>query len=290
MLRIRLLFLAFFSFTLFFSAQNKFDYVGGLKLNDSLVISYKVSFFENNGEVRGYSITDLGGEHETRSNIFGEYDTKAHILNFREIGIVYTKSTTSQNDFCFLNTTFKNFEFGKTKKAKANFVGLFSDNTQCVNGEILLNSQEKAEQRVQKVIKKINSSNKIADSIKQKINKVNMMNILKMNILKKDQTLTVFTASKSIKLILFDGGKLDGDSIDIIINDKTILSNYIADSKEKVVTVALQDKKTSIIIKANNEGEIAPNTVIVKLNDGVNDIKALSNLKAGETTQIDILN
>ncbi len=288
MFRIILLFFIFFSSTLILKSQNKFDYVGGVKLNDSLVIPYKVNFVETNGEVKGFSITDLGGEHETRSNIFGEYDSKQKVLSFREIGIVYTKSPISQNDFCFLNTTFKNFEFGKTKKVKANFIGLFSDNTKCINGEILLGTQEKAEQRVQKVINKITKSNKIADSIKQKLNEVNLMDVLKMNVLKKDQVLSVFTKSKAIKLIIFDGGKLDGDRIDIIVNNEVLLNDFKANKSEKTITLELKEKKTSIIIKANNEGEIAPNTVVVKLNDGVNDIKALSNLKAGEKTQIDI--
>jgi len=289
MLRIRLLFFVFFSSILCSNSQSKFDYVGGIKLNDSLVISYKINFIENNGEVKGYSVTDLGGEHETRSNIFGEYNKKDKILSFREIGIVYTKSPISQNDFCFLNTTFKNFEFGKTKKVKANFVGLFSDNTKCINGEILLGTQEKAEERVQKVVSKIKKSNKIADSVKQKLNEFNLMNVLKMNILKKDQTLSIFSKSNSIKLIVFDGGKLDGDEINIMINGETILNNYRANKSEKIIVIELKNKKTSIVIKANNEGEIAPNTVVVKLDDGTNEIKALSNLKMGETTQIDIL-
>lgn len=289
MFRIRLLFLFFFLFAQYVQSQNEFDYVGGVKLNDSLIISYKVNFIENKGEVKGYSITDIGGEHETRSNIFGEYDRDEKILNFREIGIVYTKSPISQNDFCFLNTTLKNFVFGKTKRVKANFIGLFSDNTQCINGELILTTQEKAEQRVQKVVNKINKSKKIADSIKQKLNEVNLMNVLKMNVLKKNQTLSVFSKSNTIKLIIFDGGKLDGDKIDILVDGKRILHDFKANKLEKVITIELIDKKTSVVIKANNEGKIAPNTVIVKLNDGVHEIKALSNLKTGETTQIDIL-
>jgi len=38
-----------------------------------------------------------------------------------------------------------------------------------------------------------------------------------------------------------------------------------------------------------NEGTIQPNTIIVELYDNKNSIRALSNLKVGETTQIDIL-
>lgn len=287
--RNNLLFLLFIFVTTYCLSQKKYDYVGGLKLNDSLVISYKVSFEEVLGKVKGYSITDIGGEHETRSNVFGEYSHKSKTLSFREVGIVYTKSQVSQEDFCFLNTTIKNFTFGKTKKVKANFIGLFSDNTQCVNGEILLNTLEKVEERTQKLTKKISKSKRIPDSLKQKLEKLNLMDAFNMNMLKKNQTLSVFSKSNKTKIIIYDGGKEDGDKITIKANDKIIVSNYEANKSKKYFDINTSGKKTSIIIKAINEGTIAPNTVVVEINDGVNTIKALSNLKKNEVTQIDIL-
>ena len=125
MLRNHLLILFIFSFLNFCFSQEKHEYVGGVKLNDSTIISYKIFFKEVTGKVYGYSVTDLRGEHETQSNIFGEYDKKSKELSFRETGIVYTKSPVSQDDFCFLNVTVKNFVFGKTKSFKSKFVGLF---------------------------------------------------------------------------------------------------------------------------------------------------------------------
>ena len=101
--------------------NNLFSQFSGFIRKNFKIQEIPINFVERNGEVKGYSVTDIGGEHETRSNIFGEYDKEKKILNFREVGIVYTKSTISQNDFCFLNTSFKNFVFGKTKKVKANF-------------------------------------------------------------------------------------------------------------------------------------------------------------------------
>jgi hypothetical protein len=269
-------------------SQNKYEYFGGIKLNDSLVIPYRITFNENKGEVKGFSVTDLGSEHETRSNIFGEYNEKNKTLSFREVGIVYTKSPVSQNDFCFLNTTIKNFVFGKTKKAKANFVGLFSDYTQCINGEILLNSVEKTEKRIQKVVTKINRSKKIADSVKQRLVGLDIMSNFKMNVLKKNGTLSVFTDAKAIQLTIFDGGKLDGDRVSIIQDETFLLNEYEATKTKKVLVIAIENKKTTLQIKAHNEGTIAPNTVIVEIDDGKNNIKALSNLKEGEITTMHI--
>lgn len=270
-------------------AQEKHDYIGGIILNDSISISYKLSITENKGMVKGYSITDLGGENETRSNIFGEYNKENKELSFRETGIVYTKSPVSQQDFCFINTTVKGFVFGKTNKAKTKFVGLFSDNTPCINGELFLSAAEKVEERINRVAKKISRSNKIADSVKQKINIVKMMDSLNMNVLRSNQILSVFSKSKKINLIIYDGGKEDGDKISITANGKTILKSYQANNFKRIVQLLLDNEKTEVVISADNEGSIAPNTIVVEIEDESNKIKALSNLKVGETTQIDIL-
>lgn len=270
-------------------SQIKHEYVGGIKLNDSTAVSYKVVFVENKGSVTGFSVTDLRGEHETRSNIFGEYSEVEKELNFRETGIIYTKSPVSQDDFCFLNVTAKNFVFGKTKSIKTKFVGLFSDNTKCIDGEIILNSIEKIEKRINKVADKINKSKKVPDSIKQKLKMIKIMDSLQMNILKKNETLSYFTKSNKLRFIIYDGGKDDGDKINIIVNGKTLLKSYEADSSEKHLDIELVNYKTSVVIEAVNEGTIMPNTVVVKIDDGNNIIKALSNLKILERTQIDIL-
>jgi hypothetical protein len=286
----KILFNLFFLLAFNFSyAQQHYEFFGGIMLNDSISISYKLVFFENKGEIKGYSLTDLGGENETRSNIFGEYNKNSEELNFREIGIIYTKSPVSQQDFCFINATVRGFDLNKSNTFKTKFVGLFSDNTQCINGQIFMNSSEKVEKRLEKVTKQINKTNRISDSIKQRINPIKMMDSLNMNILKKNQTLSVFSKSKKVSITIYDGGKEDGDKITIYANKKVVLNNYEANKEKRIISLNLIDDKTSIVIKAENEGKIAPNTVIVEIEDGKNNIKALSNLKQGETTQIDFL-
>ena len=65
---------------------------------------------------------------------------------------------------------------------------------------------------------------------------------------------------------------------------------YLSCNKEKkYFTVDVINDKTSVRIKAMNEGDIAPNTVVVRIKDKSNSIKALSNLKENDETQIDIL-
>ncbi|MCF7567920.1 hypothetical protein L3X37_06010 [Sabulilitoribacter arenilitoris] len=283
-----LFFLTFVSLNICFS-QSKNEYFGVVVIGDSISMTYRINIIEKNGSIKGYSVTDLGGEHETKSNIFGEYDKINKKLNFRETGIVYTKSHISQEDFCFMNVTVKNFTFDRTKSINTNFFGLFDDNTECIHGKIILNSMKKIEARLNKVSKKINKSKRISDSIKSRVNPLKIMDTLNMNILRKNQTLSIFSKSKKIKLTVYDGGKEDGDKISISSNGKSLINNFEVKNNKKVFTINIIEDKTSILIKANNEGNIAPNTVVIEFDDGKNDIQALSNLKVGETTQIDIL-
>ena len=101
--------------------------------------------------------------------------------------------------------------------------------------------------------------------------------------------MSVFSKAKKVNLIIYDGGKEDGDRVTITANGKVILKSYQANNTKRIIPIFLTDDKTELVITANNEGSIAPNTVVVELEDGDNTIKALSNLKVGETTQIDIL-
>ena len=69
-------------------AQNEQEYLGIIKLNDSSFISYRLNLLENNNLISGYSITDIGGDHETKSNITGEFNDETNILSFKEVGII----------------------------------------------------------------------------------------------------------------------------------------------------------------------------------------------------------
>jgi uncharacterized membrane protein YcaP (DUF421 family) len=135
----------------------------------------------------------------------------------------------------------------------------------------------------------INNTKRITDSVKEKINPLKMMDTLNMNILRKNQTLSVFSKEKKINLTIYDGGKEDGDKITIMVNGKILVNQFEAKKNKKSFLIDLIEDKTTISIKANNEGLIAPNTVIVEIKDNINSIRALSNLQKDDTTQIDIL-
>ena len=270
-------------------AQSELDYLGVIKLSDSSFISYTLKLVEKNEIISGYSITDIGGEHETKSNITGTYSEKENRLSFKEVGIIYTKSEVSDYDFCFIhfNGIVRNID--ATKNIKGKFNGLYSDGSTCINGEISLRSIQKIERKAQKIDKIIQKSKKIAPELKEKVSLIKTLDTLKMNILKSNQNLSMFSSSPRLKLHIFDAGKVDGDKINVLVNDTILLKNYIVSKKMKQLIIPLHTKLTTIKIRALNVGSISPNTAKIEITDQKNNIKTITSLKKGEKTSITII-
>jgi hypothetical protein len=284
---VRILFIFLISLKL--SAQASSEYIGAIKLNDSAIITYKVKFDINYDKVEGYSITDFGGAHETKSKLKGSYNPSTRELSFNEYDIVYTKSDVIHDDFCFVHFEPTYFKPGKTKYFKGAFKGLFTDGEECISGELFLNSAENVEKRMDKMTKKIDKSKRVPDSIKQKAKDLKFLEKLNMNILKTSEVTSVFSKSKTISLAVYDGGQEDGDVISIKVNGIVVLRRYSISKEVKTIEIPLISKKTVIEVIADGVGTITTNTAVIEIHDGVNKIKAMTNLKKNESTQIHVL-
>ena len=275
-------------FSIFFLlAQDQQEYLGVLKLNDSLFISYRLNFeILKDNSVKGYSVTNMGGAHETKSYIKGFYNPKDKELTFNESGIEYTKSDITTYDFCYVH--FK----GKLKNANGQqmlegpFLGKYSDGVACINGDIMVKNMEQVDKIAKKVDKKIQRSNKITDSIKQNVSVVNLMDLNGLNVLKTNEKTTMFAKSNSLKLSIWDAGKLDGDKVSVFFNGKNILNNHEIQKSKKVIELKLQKGENLLKFRADNLGQIEPNTAKIEIILGDKTIDLLSNLKKGEQTAI----
>ncbi len=270
-------------------AQNEQEYLGIIKLNDSSFISYRLNLLENNNLISGYSITDIGGDHETKSNITGEFNDETNILSFKEVGIIYTKSEVSDYDFCYINFEGKFKNIDSKKNIEGKFIGLYNDGSNCINGEIKLRNIEKIEKKAEKIDKLIQKSKRVDKTIKSSVSVTQTLDSLKMNILKPNQNLTMFSASSELKLNIYDAGKVDGDKINIYVNGSIFLRNYIVDKNIKQLTISLNSKSTLIEVVALNTGTISPNTAKIEIVDQKNNINTLTRLKKGEKTSITIV-
>jgi hypothetical protein len=285
-----ILFFFVFSASIFSAdAQIVNDYYGAIKLNDTSVITYRINFKIVDNFLSGYSMTDISGEHETKSNITGKYDKENELISFNETGIIYTKSPVSQNDFCNVYFLPSKFKLGKSKVLKGKFDGRFSDGTKCIDGEILLNSVEQVKKRIEKVSKKVNKSKRVADSIKEKFNNIKILKAANTNYLKKDEITSVFTKSEIINLYVYDGGKIDDDVITILKDGKIILYKHKVSEKKELIEVLITSNKTRITVLSVSEGTIGTNTAVIEIVDSNNTIKTMTNLKEGEKTEIDFI-
>lgn len=269
-------------------SQNTNKYIGFIKVQDSLVIKYRLEFTESNGQISGYSLTDLGGEHETKSKISGTYDIKNKLLEFKEVDMIYTKSSFSTLDFCNIHFMPTRYKLG-SNSLSGEFKGKFSDGTECINGEIAMSSVEKVDKRVTKATKKIQKSSLVPDSLKQKLKHVKLLDTLNLNVLKKDEVTSVLTASKKISLVIYDGGQIDEDVISILIDGKVILSKHMISEEKKRIEIPINTNMVKLTVLSESVGTIGANTAIIEIIDDENRIKTMTNLKKGEVTRIDLV-
>ena len=117
-----------------FSNAQEHEYLGFLKLPDSTFISYKVQFEEKEGLIKGYSFTDMNGNHETKSAIVGRFNDKKNTIEFREVSTIYTKSDITKLDFCYVYFTGKARKLNGKTALDGTFKSYYDDLTTCIDG------------------------------------------------------------------------------------------------------------------------------------------------------------
>lgn len=272
------------------NSQNKYEYFGALKLNgsDKSLITYKIVFSITNSNIEGYSITDLGGENETKNSIKGVYNKKGNQFIFNEDDIIYTKSTYKEESFCFVNFEGKMKSLDNKSKIDGIFRGLYKNNKKCIDGTLVLIGAEKINKLVNKVNNKIQSSKKVDQQTKNKVNPLRMMDSLKVNHLYKNQNLNIFAKSNSVILEIWDNNIEDGDVINLYQNDKLILKNYEVSNIKKKLSVNLET--TNVFkIEAVSQGYDGPNTTKIAIYDDGRVFELETNLKKDEKNSITIL-
>jgi hypothetical protein len=275
-----------FGFSITSYAQEDYEYLGVIKLNDTSYISYKITFEEVDGLLSGYSVTDIGGTHETKSFISGFFDAEENSINFYESGILYTKSPVTQDDFCFVHFDGKLKQLDTRQGIEGFFEGLYSNGERCINGSISLLNFRKILKRARRLDNKIDRMKLISKEKRDKVNLVQELDSVNMNVIKKGERLSVFSKSDTVNLAIFDAGQEDGDRISILVNRLSVLNNYTVSALEKTVRIPLDDKETIVKIMALNNGTIGSNTVKVDIAIDGGIIETITNMKGGESAEL----
>jgi WD40 repeat protein len=73
----------------------------------------------------------------------------------------------------------------------------------------------------------------------------------------------------SIQIHFWDKQVVDGDIISVNINGEWILQRYVLDKYHRVLKIAIPKGENYLIIHAHNEGSMSPNTIALKIDDGI---------------------
>jgi hypothetical protein len=258
------------------SAQ-EYVLIGALSLKDGGSYSYKLQFNDSAGSIKGYSVTDIGGRHQTKSAITGTINSNKKELVFRESGITDTKSSVARDSFCFVHARLKLAGLKKGKALKGNFTGYRpGGRTQCGKGSITLYSAAD-------VLDKLMKQSPAADS---------MLRPVKAKLMERDTAyanVTAVTAGKSFEthydspaatLELWDDQHIDGDMVSVLHNGKMILGNHSLSASRKMLAIRLTGNTDTISLVAVSEGSEPSNTAMLKLTVGtaIHYLKASSKL------------
>lgn len=263
----------------------KNDFSGILKSSNNDIITYKINFKEiGDGKIEGESITDFNGENSTKSKIKGTINLKENKLSFHEVSNISTKSTADENQFCYVHV--ENLKINTSKGQsiiQGKFKGLYSTGKKCGDGTIYLVGAEILE----RIEKKMNvDSTKLNDSLNVLLQQYSNSTKKSTKILSNDNFKTNWKSDK-IVLEVWDDNIVDNDIITIICNGETIVENFEITKEKKNIEISFKENRTTVTIKAVNDGASPPNTVNIMLKDGGNTTPLISILQKGEIVFIE---
>lgn len=242
--------------------DGNYAFMGLIDLGNKQFVSYYLNIdISDDGKITGYSLSDLLGKDETKSEIVGEFDKENKVFKLKETDLLYTKSSFDPDIFCNLHFS---LPIKIKKKLTVDFEGFYPDNSPCIKGELKLTNQEVIEKFYSKLIKVAEKMER-KDKLKKEDISVLKNSLPKPSkkekvVLRKDETISYLWKKPEATLEVFDEAKMDGDEIELFLNDKKIFTGKISKTIESI-KVNLKEGKNKIVIHALNEGEIGLNTV-----------------------------
>ena len=270
----------YFTLSLFFIiphfsfAQNYYDLIGALFVDDTRPISYRLIFEEDKGLINGYSITGIGTNFETKSELSGKF--KGDSLFLTEFQVLSTLSEELISNFCFIDLKAQLKGSKKKQFFEGVFVGRFLDGQKCASGKVVFADKYKLDKKM-KQVRKVQEL--IGD--KKHDNK-----LVKLN---SDETHKIFWHSEKLKIHLWDSSVEDDDRITLIINGESVLDNEVMRSKKKKISYILKKGTNIIELIAENEGMAPHNTTRVELIDEKTKHAILSQLETNKKLTFKII-
>ena len=282
------------SITCFSQFDNRI-FNGLIETSDSVIFPYEIKISRLGNIVEGYSISDKGGQYETKTNYI--ITIKNGKLFFKEDEIVYTKADYSAfDDFCLVKFELAEKKFFNSKKLILDFEGTFNDGQPCISGKLNLVSDEFIKKSFSKTAKKISESKilekKFGDTIDNVLNKIKEVQTIfssnqDIDLLNNDYL--KFNIYQSYRIYIKDFGLIDQDKIKFKVNNNKERELIIED--EAVFFKIDRDKRKNIIkIKGLDAGDVSPITAQIVIESTNKKILHKINLKLlpNETSIIEL--
>ena len=260
-----------------FGQVNTQEYIGTILAKNQPPISFMLNLEEKNGQVKGYSLTNLENQNKTKSEVQGIYLKKDKVFQIYETQIISTESESSLKSFCYLNMVLTKKSILNKKRLEGTFKGYFSDNKSCAEGQIILIEKEYLEKKIKKKI------------IKMSKEKIDTNFIKKTKILSDKENFKIEWNSKFLILKIWDSNQEDGDKISINLNGENLLYNYQTKKKAKKIKYSLKKGRNVLQITATSLGVTPPNTSRVELIDKDFKYPILTQLELNKTAEVIIL-
>lgn len=285
------LFFNFFASIVFSQKAEKFDYefLGVLMLNKTQLYSYKLEFNIDKDSIRGYSYTDIEGDNETKSYVFGTFDENTNELVFEEKDVLYTKSDVLTDEFCFIKSRGKLKLRSAKKSFDSDFEGVYPNGEVCASGKIKIVGTKFVQKKLKKIYKKVKKKKRIDSVVKEKLRTDKILTKFGKTNLNEDETITIFLNKNQAKFEIWDYGKEDGDIVDVYINGKKVLANLKLKTEKKKLLINLKKGSNTIEVKTINSGKIKTNTAKIKIYEANRFYEFLSNINKGKSAKINIV-
>lgn len=262
---------------------------------------YDMHFSDSSGTIFGvaYTYSILG--KEVKARIKGTTDKTRQTIHFQETEILYNKGFHSNATICLIQATLQYKNMGEQSPSLNGSISS-SDITQvtCSNGSITIQNASDAATLFNTAIIPI-AKMTVTNPIKSKkpikvvydtstvFNNEAAASTFSKTVIDKvthgDEKVIAWK-SDTLTIIIWDGGKVDGDIISLFINDENVLHRYTLSKMQKIMTFKHLKKVTTIQIKAENEGSEPPNTADILLLDGSQEHRLISYNPQGKNSTI----
>lgn len=164
-----------------------------------------------------------------------------------------------------------------------NYVWVFPENIEVLSYESNRDGEWRLENNTLSYIG--NSQNNVLFKIRYQLSEDIPIHLPNRDIVLKD---TINVSKKAITISIWDDGQIDQDVISLKLNDEWIVKYLEAKAEKIKFKYFLTQPENYIVLRAENIGEIPPNTTAINIDDGVNSRTIVLNSDMGMSEAIKI--